>query len=143
MNEELEFAADDRLDRMSELHRIDLDSWTCICAAFMISPYHICKHLIHLFDNEYPSKQDCFRQRIILLLFINDLHSSKDREIITNPSHEPPSRLSRSSLQDIDVSQEDLRLIEAIFSQQTGDEDDPRADEVARIRIIEDFNNQL
>ena len=56
MNEELEFAADDRLNRMSELHRIDLDSWTCICATFMISLYHIYKYLIRLFNNEYPNK---------------------------------------------------------------------------------------
>lgn len=56
MNEELEFAADDRLNRMSELHRIDLDSWTCIYIAFMIFLYYICKYLIHLFDNEYLNK---------------------------------------------------------------------------------------
>ena len=71
------------------------------------------------------------------------MHLSKNREIVINPSHEPPPRLSCSSLQDIDISQENLRLIEVIFSQQTGDEDDPRAGDVARIRVIEDFNNQL
>ena len=76
INEEVEFVADDRFDRMNDLHRTDLDLWTCTRPAFMIFPYHTCKHLVRLFDNEYPSKEDHFRQATYRSLTIHKRFAS-------------------------------------------------------------------
>ena len=108
----------------------------------MISPYHICKHLVRLYGATYPYKEDCARQRTPPLLFLNDIHSIDVREVVENPSH-IASQEAHTSLEEIGVSQRDLELLESSFPQQTGDEDDPRSGDIARIEEIEDFNNQL
>ena len=131
-----------RVNRMHELHHTDMDTWTCTCGSFMISPYHICKHLVRLYGTTYPYKGECARQRTPPLLFLNDIHSIDVREVVQNPIHYTP-REAYTSLEEIGVSQRDLELLESSFPQQTGDEDDPRSGDIARIKEIEDFNNQL
>ena len=77
------------------------------------------------------------------LMFIANLHSENDREVVTNPSHDNRSRPPPSSLTSIGVTREDLEALESTFPQQTGDEDDPRSGDAARIKQLEEFNNQL
>ena len=134
--------AESRLIRMQDLHSTDIDSWSCTCTSYMLSPYHICKHLARLYGASYPTKRECSRQRTMPLLFITSIHSLADREVVTNPTH-PAGSEQPTSLAEIGVTEEDLQLLESTFPQQTGDEEDPRSGEAARIQEIEQLNDQL
>ena len=76
------------------------------------------------------------------LLFITSIHSLADREVVTNPTH-PAGSEQPTSLAEIGVTEEDLQLLESTFPQQTGDEEDPRSSEAARIQETEQLKDHL
>lgn len=142
-----EGASDDRLIRMEDIHRTDLGGWSCTCVRYMISPYHLCKHLVRQFGPQYPGKGEIIRQRTAPLMWIAQIHAYDPdlREIRVNPNQTGGgrSRQPTASLEDLGVTQEDLELLEASFPQQEVEGNDPRSTHALQIRQMDDLQDEL
>src|SRR5438045_9483258 len=97
------------VSRIHELPHTDMDTWTCSCGTFMISPYHICKQLVRLYGTTYQYKGECARQRTHPLIFLNDIHSIDVREVVQNPIHSTP-REAYTSLEATGVCKRNVEL---------------------------------
>src|SRR5436309_5899994 len=68
-----------RHKRMRDSHHINVHTWSCRCAGFNYSPYHICSHLIRLYGKPHPLKGNSVRQHAPPLLWIADQHDETQR----------------------------------------------------------------
>jgi hypothetical protein len=139
-DDEEEGLAEERFNRMDEVHHTNCEDWSCTCVSFIISPYHICKHLVRFYGPLYPSKGKCFRQRTPPLLWIEGWHEPELREIPSNPSQELPRQRQRTtSLAEIRVMREDLELISQAHPQRDDDLEDPRSGDTIRYKMRQDL----
>jgi hypothetical protein len=138
-------AWEERQIRMMDIHHTDLETWSCTCVKYMISPYHLCKHLVRQYGPRYPGKGEIIRQRTAPLMWIEDIHSHDPdfREIQVNPSQAGRPRQATASLDELGVSQEDLELLEATFPQQELENEDPRSSHALQLRRVDEFQEEL
>ena len=118
--------AKQRQTRMETMHHTDIANWNCHCSSFNHSPYHICAHLLRLYGQPYPVKQESLRQHRPPLLFIESFHTP-DQKVVCVPSeviHEinPPA-----SIEQLDLSQKYLEELVARYGA-TGDGENDRED---------------
>jgi len=111
-----------RETRMETMHHTDTKTWSCHCAGFIHSPYHICSHLLRLSGQPYPVKGESVRQHRPPLLFIETFHDPSQRVVCIPSAHlheiDPPA-----SIEQLGLSQEYLDDLSAHFG--GGDEEDP------------------
>lgn len=104
---------------MGKDHHTDPKNWSCQCAGFNYSPYHICSHLLRLYDQPYPLRNESMRQHRPPLLFIEDYHDSAQK-VADIPSAIEHEEDPSASLEELGLSQQDLED----FTKEFGDVND-------------------
>jgi len=99
-----------RSKRMRNLHKTDIQLWSCQCLGYFYSAYHICTHLIRLYGAPCPLKRECVRQYRRPLLHIHGLH---DPSLKAGPYQmtEQVERVRNVSQEEIEMSQEHLDIL--------------------------------
>jgi hypothetical protein len=119
-------AQQQRRQQMDEMHHTSVKLWRCQCYAFNHSAYHLCSHLIQLYNKPYPLKGEAERQHTPPLLWIVGEHDAEQRfrrgEAIDSRGPVEPASLERLGIdmsllvamedQFEDEEEEDLSRIE-------------------------------